>query len=145
MALRIKDTSVIWTTINSPKPSNIEICIYLTSELRTPLYNFVLWTLDPAPNGYIAWLANSIIRSRPCPPPIPPRAIASSSAAVPHGSSWRWLVYETRIPDIEISPSVRLSLGLLLLVWVVTMVQVNPANWWVWLAKLCILINQPPN
>ena len=43
-------------------------------------------------------------------------AIASGSAKIPCGSSQRWLVYETRTPDIEISPSVRPPLGLLLLV-----------------------------
>ena len=57
-ALRIKDTSVIRTAI--------ETCTYLTSELRTPLYS-VLRTHDPPPNGHIAWLTDSIIRSRPRP------------------------------------------------------------------------------
>ena len=36
------------------------------------------------------------------------------SPAVPHRSWWWQLVYETRMPDIKISPS---PLGLLLLVW----------------------------
>ena len=66
MALRIKDTSVLRTTIDGPKRSAIKMCTYLTSELRTPLYS-VLRMLDPVPNGHIAWLANSIIRSRPHP------------------------------------------------------------------------------
>ena len=33
MALRIKDTSVIWMTIDSPKWLAIEMCTYLTFEL----------------------------------------------------------------------------------------------------------------
>ena len=43
----------------------------------------------------------------------PPSAIASS----------RWLVYKTRTPDIQISPSVRPHLGFLLLIWVVSVMQ----------------------
>ena len=39
-ALQIKDTSIIRTTIDGPKQLAIEMCtyMYLTSELRTPLY-----------------------------------------------------------------------------------------------------------
>ena len=51
--LRIKDTSVIQTPIDGPEWSAIEMCTYLTSVLRTPLYS-VLRTLDPVPNGHIA-------------------------------------------------------------------------------------------
>ena len=65
-ALRIKDTSVIRTAIDSPKRSTIETCTYFTSELRTPLYS-ILRTHDPDPNGHIAWLTNSILGSRPRP------------------------------------------------------------------------------
>ena len=36
--LQIKDTSVIRTPTDGPKQSAIEMCTYLTSELRTPLY-----------------------------------------------------------------------------------------------------------
>ena len=65
VALQIKDTPVIQMTIDGPKRSAIKMCTYLTSELGH-LYS-VLRTLDPVPNGHIAWLANSIIRSRPRP------------------------------------------------------------------------------
>ena len=53
MALQIKDTSIVRTTIDGPKWLAIETCTYLTSKLRTPLYS-VLQMLDPAPNGHNA-------------------------------------------------------------------------------------------
>ena len=53
MGLQIKDTSVVWTSIDSPKHSAIETCTYLTSELRTLLYS-ILRTHGPAPNDHVA-------------------------------------------------------------------------------------------
>ena len=66
MGLRIKDTSVIRTPIDGPKQSAIETCTYLISELRTPLFS-VIRMHDAAPNGHIAWITTSFIRSRPRP------------------------------------------------------------------------------
>ena len=128
-ALQIKDTSVIQTTTNSPKQSAIKKCTYLTSKLRTPLYS-VLRTLDLVPNGHIAWLANSIIRSRP-------RPQASSLAVVlqfytNHREDSLW-DQNTRYRDIT---PCQTSFGPLLLVWVVSVTQVSLVNWWVWLVKL---------
>ena len=83
MDLRIKDTSVIGTPIDSPKRSAIETCTSLTSGLRTPLYS-VLWilALDPVPNGHIADNElYSMVKTTP------PSLIASTSTAVPHGLS----------------------------------------------------------
>ena len=90
---------VIQTIVDGPKWVAIEIC---SSKLRTPLYS-VVRMLDPAPNGHIAW-----IQSRPHP-------WVQSLAVVLHGSSWRWLVNETRMPYIDISPAVRPPSGLLFL------------------------------
>ena len=79
MALRIKDTSVIWTAIDGPKWSAIEMCTYLTSELRTSLYS-VLWMHSPAPNGHVNELYNMVKGT-------PLSTIASASKSVPRGSS----------------------------------------------------------
>ena len=46
---------------------------------------------------------------------MPPSLIASASAAVSHGLSWRWLIYQTKMPNTEISLSTWPPLGLLLL------------------------------
>ena len=45
----------------------------------------------------------------------PLSSIASTSAAVPHGLSWRWLIYQTKMPNTEISLSTRPPLDLVLL------------------------------
>ena len=84
----------------------------------------------------IAWLVSSIMQSRPC----LPSANTGSRAVVPHRSSSRWLVYETRLPDIEASSPIIPLLGLFASLCS-SMMQVSPANWWVWLARLCM---QPP-
>ena len=47
----------------------------------------------------------------------PPSLIANASAAVRCGSSLRWLVCWTNIPNIEISFSIRLPVGLLLRIY----------------------------
>ena len=69
---------------------------------------------------------------------MPPSLITSASTAVQHESSLRWLVYQTKMPNIEISLSTRPPLGLLLLVYVVSTMQVSPTYQGAWLA-------QPPN
>ena len=60
--LRIKDTCVMWATIDGPKQLAIETCTYILDFRHlldwTPLYS-VLRTLDPAPNSHIAWLARA--------------------------------------------------------------------------------------
>ena len=60
-----------------------EMCTYLTSELRTPLYS-ILRMLDPAPNSHYYWMVSELYNTVKA---MPPSAIASSSTAVPHGSS----------------------------------------------------------
>ena len=66
----------------------------------------------------------------------PPSVIAIASAAVPHRSSCEWLI---KITKIDISISIRSHLDLLLSLWVVSVMQVSPTDWGVWLARRCML------
>ena len=78
MGHRIKDTSVIQTAINDPKRSIIEMCTYLTSELRTYLSSFsdaliggvaceITHTWKQPPNKGHLYNKDSLVGSQWCP------------------------------------------------------------------------------
>ena len=102
-ALQIKDTSVIRTAIDSPKWSTIETCTYIVLYLKIKDTSLFRITDSWSRPKWSYCKLYTVVKATP------PSAIASGSVAVPNGSSWRWLVYETKLPDRDIT-SVRLSL-----------------------------------
>ena len=83
--LWIKDNK--WTPIDGPEQSAIETCTYLTSKLRTPSIPY--WSSPKRSYCIVNELCNTVKAT-------PLSLIATTNAGVPHGLSWRWLIYQTK-------------------------------------------------
>ena len=82
----------------------LEGCCYPPSHKWLCLLVQILLLQDSRDIGFTVHMYNELYSTVKA---TSPSSIASASAAVPHGLSWRWLIYQTKMPNIEISLSTR--------------------------------------